>query len=389
VKVRNKGIRVKGESALMTEPCILYGAPFSLYTGKARAYLIKQRIPYRELANATEHYYKVVLPAVHRWRMPTLELPDGTFLQDGTIIIDHFEQQSGIESAIPATPKQQIVSLLFDLIGMEGLLRPAMHYRWNFPDDNDWYIEQSFATLTAPGTEDPAAAARNGMERMRAAAVAFGVVPETFAVVEELFEELLELLDKHFLQVPYLLGGKPSIGDFGLIAPFYGHLSRDPYPSSIMKKHAPRVFRWTERMNRTESDMGEFPEQREAFLEDDEIPDTLKAVLRKIGEDLVPESKAAAECINQWLADNNPAPGDPVERGVGRGEFELRGTKITALAQPWRFFLLARMQKTFNELDEPPKEEVRDLIRDLGLESLLALTIDRRVERHDHLEVWG
>jgi hypothetical protein len=157
----------------------------------------------------------------------------------------------------------------------------------------------------------------------------------------------------------------------------------------MMKKQAPRVFRWTERMNRTESDMGEFPEQEETFLENDEIPDTLKAVLKKIGEDLVPESKAAAERINQWLAENNPAAGDPVERGVGFGEFELRGTKITALAQPWRFFLLARMQKASNELDEPPKEEVRDLIRDVGLESLLSLTIDRQVKRHDHLEVWG
>ena len=53
----------------MTEPCVLYGAPFSLYTGKARAYLIKQKIPYQELAPVTDHYYKVVLPAVHRWRI--------------------------------------------------------------------------------------------------------------------------------------------------------------------------------------------------------------------------------------------------------------------------------------------------------------------------------
>lgn len=373
----------------MTEPCILYGAPFSLYTGKARAYLIKQKIVYQELAPVTDHYYKVVLPAVHRWRIPTLEFPDGRLLQDGTVIVEHFEEQPGIESALPPTPKQKIISLLFDLIGMEGLLRPAMHYRWNFPDDNDRYMEHNFTTLAPPGTEDPSAMAKGTMERMRAAGVAFGVVSETFAVVEELFEELLDLLDKHFLQVPYLLGGKPSIGDFGLIAPFYGHLSRDPYPSSKMKKRAPRVFRWTERMNRTESDMGEFPEQTEAFLENDEIPDTLKAVLKRIGEDLVPESRAAAECINQWLVDNNPAAGDPVERGVGFGEFELRGTKVTALAQPWRFFLLGRMQKAFNELDEPPKEEVRDLIRDLDLESLLTLTIDRRVRRHDHLEVWG
>ena len=373
----------------MMEPCILYGAPFSLYTGKARAYLIKQRIPYQELSPVTDHYYKEVLPAVQRWRIPTLEFPDGTLLQDGTVIVDHFEEQPGIESALPSTPKQKIISLVFDLIGMEGLLRPAMHYRWNFPDDNDRYMEHNFTTLAPPGTEDPSAMAKGTMDRMRAAGVAFGVVPETFAVVEELFEELLALLDKHFSQVPYLLGGKPSIGDFGLIAPFYGHLSRDPYPSSMMKKHALRVFRWTERMNRTESDMGEFPEQTEAFLENDEITETLKAVLTKIGEDLVPESKAAAECVNQWLADNNPAAGDPVERGVGFGEFELRGTKITALAQPWRFFLLARMQKAFNELDDTPKKEVHDLMRDLGLESLLTLTIDRQVKRHDHLEVWG
>jgi hypothetical protein len=261
--------------------------------------------------------------------------------------------------------------------------------RWNFPDENDRYIEHSFVTMAPPGTEDPFAVAKDAMERMRAAGVAFGVVPETFAVVEELFEALLELLDQHFSQVPYLLGGKPSIGDFGLIARFYGHLSRDPYPSSMMKKHAPRVFRWTERMNRTESDMGEFPEQKEAFLENDDITDTLKAVLKKIGEDLVPESKAAAECINRWLGENSPAPGDPVERGLGFGELELRGTKITALAQPWRFFLLARMQKAFHELDETSREEVHAFMRDLGMESLLTLAIDRQVKRHDHLEVWG
>ncbi|MBW1813191.1 MAG: glutathione S-transferase [Deltaproteobacteria bacterium] len=373
----------------MTKPCVLFGTPFSLYTGKARAYLIKQKIPYRELTPGTDHYYNSVLRAIHRWRMPVIEFPDGTFIQDSTIIIDHFEKQPGIESAMPLTPKQRIISLLFDVIGMEGLLRPAMHYRWNFPDDNDRFIQQSFLTLNPPWAKNPIAAAEKNMDLMRSACQDWGVVPEALAVVEELFMEFLDLLDQHFLQVPYLLGGKPSIGDFGLIAPFYGHLSRDPYPSSMIKRHAPRVFRWTERMNRTESDMGEFPAQTETFLENDEISDTLKAVLKKIGEDLVPESTAAAESINQWLADNDPATGDPVERGVSFGEFELRGSKITALAQPWRFFLLARMQKVFNELDDIPREEVLDLIRDLGLESLLTLTINREVKRHDNLEVWG
>jgi len=249
----------------MARPCILYGGPFSLYTGKARAYLIKQKIPYQELTPTTERYYKVVLPAVHRWRIPTIELPDSTFIQDGTMIIEYFENRPDISSTLPPTPKQKIVSLLFDVIGMEGLLRPAMHYRWNYPEYNDWFLKLSFATMSPPGQKDPIA----------------------------------------------------------------------------------------------------------------------------VAEDLVPETKAAAECINQWLADNDPAADDPVERGVSFGEFDLRGTKITALAQPWRFFLLARMQKAFNELGDGPKEEVRALMQNLGLEPLLFLTIDREVKRHDNLEVWG
>jgi len=63
--------------------------------------------------------------------------------------------------------------------------------------------------------------------------------------------------------------------------------------------------------------------------------------------------------------------------------------KITALAQPWRFFLLARMQKAFHELDETSREEEDAFMRDQDMESLLTLAIDRQVKRHDHLEVWG
>ncbi|MCP4750144.1 MAG: glutathione S-transferase family protein [Proteobacteria bacterium] len=373
----------------MTKSCILYGAPFSLYTGKVRSYLIKQKIPYRELTTATEHFWKEVLPAVHRWRLPTLALPNNEFIQDSTMIVEHFENQPDILSALPDTPKQKITALLFDVIGLEGLLRPAMHYRWNFKDHNDFYLEQSFRTMIAPWRPDPMADARKGMERMRSACDAWGVKPDAFSVIESVYEELLDLLDNHFSVYPYLFGGKPSIGDFGLIAPFYGHLSRDPFPSTMMKKHALRVYRWIERMNHTEADMGEFPDQSVAFIENDDIPDTLKAVLKHMAADLVPESIAAAKCIDQWLDEHQPAPGDPVERGVGFGEFELRGVKIRALAQPYRFLLLARMQQAFADLIPEDQQHVQSYLADLGLDPLLTLRIKRAVNRHDNLEVWG
>ena len=372
----------------MTEKYTLYVVPFSLYSGKARSYLIKQGIPYREMAPKSEHYRSKVLPVVHRMIMPTIELPGDEYIQDSTVIIEYFENQPGIVSALPDTPKQKIIALLFDVIGSDGLLRPAMHYRWNFKEDNDDFLEQSFCTMVPPGIGDPLPHARKGMDRMREAAVAFGIKPDSIPVIETAYLELLGLLDDHFRQIPYLLGGRPSIGDFGLIAPFYGHLSRDPYPSMMMKKRALRVFRWTERMNRPGLDIGEYDDCSGTFLEGDEIPETLKPVLKLLSEDLVPETMAAAEEINQFLEKTNPEPGTQIARGTGLGEFEFRGIRIQALAQPYRFFLLARMQKAFDNLDESGREEVRTLFNELGLSQLLSIKLKRAVTRHDHLEVW-
>ncbi len=57
-----------------------------------------------------------------------------------------------------------------------------------------------------------------------------------------------------------------------------------------------------------------------ALLKRRDPQDTLKAILRLIGKDLVPETMAAAECINQWFEEHDPEPGTPAERGVGFGD---------------------------------------------------------------------
>ena len=130
-------------------------------------------------------------------------------------MIDHFEEASGHQFS-PTITKQAIISRLFDVIGAEGLLRPAMHYRWNFPDQNLAFLTFHFESLTPPGPDRVAKAVANA-DRMRAACQGFGAVPDTFEVVETLYAELLEKLNKHFGTHAYLLGSKPCIGDFGLI----------------------------------------------------------------------------------------------------------------------------------------------------------------------------
>ena len=53
---------------------ILYAVPFSLYSGKARSYLIKAEIRYREISPANAHYQEQVLPKAGGPSIPAIEL---------------------------------------------------------------------------------------------------------------------------------------------------------------------------------------------------------------------------------------------------------------------------------------------------------------------------
>ena len=156
------------------KPATLYGVPHSLYAGRARSYLINADIAYRECAPNTDHYMQSVLPkAGGRFGMPTLELPDGNVIRDGAAIIDHYEAATG-HTFSPATPRQAFVSRLFDVIGAEGLLRPAMHYRWNFDEENLSFIEFHMAMIPPPGTVGESMAGKIAAE-MRKTTQRFGV----------------------------------------------------------------------------------------------------------------------------------------------------------------------------------------------------------------------
>ena len=288
----------------------LYGTPLSLYTGRARSYLIKAGLAYRETTPTSTYYRDSVLPkAGERQGMPTIETAEGLVIRDGAAIIDHFEEIAG-HTFSPTTPRQRILSRVFDVIGAEGLLRPAMHYRWNFPEENLGFLKFHFESVMPPGP-NRAKNSEAAADRMRAACMGFGVVPDTMELVETLHAELLTKLDQHFSMFPYLLGGRPCIGDFGLIAPLYGHLGRDPKPLSLMQAKAIRLFRWVERMNRPEPDVGEFDNQEDQYLPDDQIPETNLRTQRSTTERIVSGSRLST--ASALSSKNESSSGSPIK----------------------------------------------------------------------------
>ena len=374
----------------MTEQHRLYAITHSLYSGRARAYLIKQGIPFQELSTGHESFKAEVLPKGKLPTIPTLVTPGGEVIRDGAAIIEHFEIANG-RPCQPAGPRQQIISALFDVIGTDGLSRPAMHYRWNYPEDNLAFIHYHFlhSQRDSPQREQKT---EHMMNRMRYVAQVFGVTEASQELVEELYLEYLDALNAHFEQYPYLLGWRPSIGDFGLLAPMYAHLGRDPHPARLMQQRATRVYRWVERMNRADQDVPEYFTAGTDFLADDEVPDTLLAVLRVLAEDFVPETRAAAGCINKWLAEYRPEAGAAavgrLAEPLGNADFTVRGQTISAMAQPYRFYLLQRVQAIYSGLAESDRATVEQMLEACDMSEILSITLDRQLERADNLEVW-
>ena len=375
----------------MTELHRLYAITHSLYSGRARAYLIKQGIPFQELSTGHESFKDEVLPKGKLPTIPTLVTPQGEVIRDGAAIIEHFEAANG-RPCQPAGPRQQLISALFDVIGTDGLPRPAMHYRWNYPEDNLDFIGYHFlySQRDTPQRQDKT---DYMMDRMRYAAQIFGVTEQTQPLVEELYLEYLAALNAHFEEYPYLLGWRPCIGDFGLLAPMYAHLGRDPHPARLMQHRAIRVYRWVERMNRADQDVPEYFTAGTDFLANDEVPESLLAVLRRVAEDFVPETRAAAGCINAWLAEHQPEAGTAavgrLAAPLGNGDFTLRGQTISALAQPYRFYLLQRVQAIHAGLAGDDRAAVEQMLQACGMSELLSITLDRQLQRVDNLEVWG
>ena len=209
----------------MAKPHILYAMTHSLYSGRARSYLIKHQIPFQELSTGHESFKAEVLPKGKLPTIPTLVTPEGEVIRYGAAIIEHFEAALGRPSR-PTGPKQRIISALFDVIGTDGLLRPAMHYRWNFPEDNLAFVRYHLLH-SQRDTPERSEKTEAMMNRMRHAAMIFGVTEQSQGAVESLYLDYLEALNAHLEHYPYLLGWRPSIGDFGLSAPMYAPLGQE------------------------------------------------------------------------------------------------------------------------------------------------------------------
>ena len=348
----------------------LYAAPLSLYSGKARAYLDWKGVEYEEILSSTDVYKTIIVPKVGRPVIPVMETEAGETLQDTTLIIDHFEDEIGGPSVYPETPKQRLVALLMEVFGDEWLVIPAMHYRWNY---NEEWVYGEFGATAAPDAsrEDQLALGRERGASFKGFCPVLGINPQTIPAIEASYEALLADLDAHFAVHDYLLGSRPSIGDYGLIGPLYAHLYRDPASGEIMKRLAPRVAAWVERMVDVKAPLsGE-------FLADDQIPPTLIPVLERMMAEQMPFLQNTADMLASWAKAN---PDIEIPRAVGMAEFAVEGVTGQRIAPPFSLWMLQRPLDYYRDLPDADKLAVDEFLSTIdGASAFRNFTVGRRL----------
>ena len=382
----------------MSQSIVLYGTPMSLYTGKVRAYLCKHSIPFKERMFGDPRFASEVYPKTQRLMVPVVVLKDGAVIQDSLDIINHFEHSGqGKFSIYPDSPIILLSGLILDLFGSEGLLKPAMHYRWNYFEENQALLSAEFGDSAAPaaGAEKQQAIALQTMALMQSYLPPLGINDNSITAIEAQYLELLTLFQKHLQDHPYMLGGLPSIADYGLYGPLYAHLARDIHPSILMKQKAPRLFRWTERMSAANADIPEYGDYSQNYFSADQIPQTLKDILAFVARDYLPEIEATINATNGWLNEHGDIQvGAAVtektrQQTLGKMHFVFRGIQCNGTIKPYRLILLQRITDAYDALDQASRTTCNAFFAPLGLDSLLSLKAQRRIERANNREVWG
>lgn len=357
----------------MSAQYTLYGGELSLYTGKARAYLRYKGLDFEELPATREVYQRIIVPRVGAPIVPVLVTEDDELVQDTTDIIDFLEQRHPECPVYPEGPLQRLVALMLEFYGDEWLVIPAMHYRWSVLDQQYDFIMREFGALSAPeaSEEEQIRIGEKISAPFRGSISRLGVTAETIPGIERAYGELLAQLDTHFGQYDYLLGSRPSIGDFGLIGPLYAHLGRDPVPRALMERSAPNVYRWVQRMNAPVPRGGE-------FLAHDRVPDTLLPVLETMCRDHLPDALDVVAHNARWLADN---PGGSLPRVLGMHRFSTAGVEGERYVHSYSQWLFQRCLDHYQALDGEGRHRADALLGQVGGLEAMRTRIGHRVKR--------
>jgi glutathione S-transferase len=290
----------------------IFGVELSPYSVKVRSYFRYKGIPHewvvRGAAQMGEFQKYAKLPLI-----PLVVTPEDQALQDSTPILERMEELFPEPGIHPEDPTLAFLSALLEEYGDEWGNKPMFHYRWWYEADQDSAAER-IARANLPDAPDEAIRKMAGAvkQRMVPRLSFVGSSADTREQIERSYERQLALLEVHLAERPYLFGSRPAFADFGVYPQLYECLT-DPTPGALMRRRAPRVVAWIERMLE--------PRAQGGFEGWDRLGPTLEPLL----------AQEVAGLFFPWSSANARALAE------GKGEFtvELEGRPFTQQTQKY------------------------------------------------------
>jgi glutathione S-transferase len=231
----------------MSDVYRIYGAELSPFSVKVRSYFRYKAIPHRWIvrnaATMSEYQKYAKIPIV-----PLVVTPEDQGIQDSTPIMEKMDALHPTPSTHPDDPVARFVSILLEEFGDEWGNKWMFHLRWAREEDQLSAGGRIAALMAPEGNEDARLAVRAQIiERMKGRVFFVGSNEQTAPQIEASFRETLELLEAHLADRPYLFGGRPAFGDFGLWGQIYNAWT-DPTGAAWIERSAPNVLDWIHRM---------------------------------------------------------------------------------------------------------------------------------------------
>jgi hypothetical protein len=195
-----------------------------------------------------------------------------------------------------------------------------------------------------------------------------GITPAQIPLLDRFAQIQLDALDGHFAQHRFLFGDRPSLGDYGMIAPLYAHLGRDPWPKRELIDPRRHLSAWIRRMMEPDDEPGEFQAE-------DRVPDTLTVALRSIFDEMVPFLAACGNELRKTpvvAADAGKAP-----RFLGEIGHPLAGGTYRRPGFSYPVWMAQRMLDAFAATSAADRAAVRTWLASVDGTAVLELDLPR------------
>ncbi len=353
---------------------VLIGTEASQFSGKARAALRWKGVSFDDIVATPQVYRDLIEPKVGYGVIPVLLTDTGQAIQDSADIIDFVDRNEPAPTIHPGTPLQELVSLLLELYADEWLVIPAMHYRWSHDEAR---IVEEFGRIARP---DASQAEQFEIGQVianpiRDAVPRFGVSDDTVSGIEAHYEGFLADFSAHLRTLPYVLGHRPSLGDFALFGALYGPFYRNPALVEQMRRLAPLVVAWIERVRDAKANA-------ETLLPNDEAPATLYPILTRQMSEQAPVLADAVRALRDW-SKAQPS-GARVKRSLGVHEFVIGGRRGERSILTFALWRLQRVQDHYRSLTGADRERADRLLDAVGGTALMAMELPVRLDRRDY-----